>query len=516
MFDIEHAIEWPDGTRRLLSVSGAPLFDGDGTFDGAVFHLDDITERRQAKRNLQESEQRFRGVFENAALGIALGSEDGEILEANPALASMLEYDRASLRGFHFKDITHSEDLDADRHFFEELIAGERNQYQLEKRYLRQSGEAFWGRLTVSRQDGPEGQQIVGMVEDIDTERKRKRDLRLFQKMVEQAKDAIILTESGPLSAPGPEIVYANPAFTEMTGHVAEDVLGRPVDILHGPDTRSRTIQHLFQRLRNGEPAEVEAVNYRRDGTPFVNRWNVAPVRNDANEITHLVSVQRDVTEQRRMQERLLEIQEEERRRIDQEIHDEMGGLLTSLQLTLDLAKMKAQNGQSPADQLGKLEGLVDELSSTARSISRKLYPSALSSRGLAEVLPELIGEMEAQHNLDITLESDLEADEHFSSLVERTACWIVNEALANVARHAETGTARVRAVHTDQALRLEVIDEGEGFNPEVDAHDESLGIEGIRRRVERLDGTFELETAPGEGTRLTAGLPLTIPSVPQ
>jgi len=510
VFGMEHAIEWPDGTRRLLSVSGAPLYDTNGHFQGAVFHLDDITERRNAKRELYRSEQRFRGIFQNAALGIALIDEAGTLLAANPALEQMVGYERDRLVGMHFNDFTHPDDVAEDQRLYDALITGERDQYQIEKRFIRENGAVFWGRLTVSRQMGPEGPQIVGMVEDINTEKESKQHLRLFQKMVEHTKDPIVLSAGDPNAS---EIQFVNKAFSEVTGYAPDEAVGATASILHGPETDLSLIAEVRDRLRNGDAVEAETINYRKDGTPFVNHWNVAPIRDDEGEITHLVSVQRDVTEQRRMQERLLEVQEEERRRIDQEIHDEMGGLLTSLQMTVELARTEI--GDHAPQRLDDIEDLVEQIAATTRSISRKLYPVALPDDGLREGLADLARKMEEHHGLTVDLQVDLDDGKRFSSLIERTTCWIIHEALMNVSRHADTTNAKVLLDTTDQQLQLHVIDHGRGFSPEAHDHEDSLGLEGIRRRVQRLGGELEIDSVLGEGTCLSATLSLTISSVP-
>jgi len=516
VYDIEHAIEWPDGTRRLLSVSGAPLHDSDGSFAGAVFHLADITERREAKQQLRRSEQRFRGIFEHAGLGVALVNEQGTLLEANPALEDMLAYDSGELRGIHFSTLTHPDDFETDEQRFAELVAGERDRYQLEKRYLRQDGGHFWGRLTVSRQEGPEGTQIVGMVEDIDQQKQQREKLRLFQKVVEQGNDGVLITEGEPLSKPGPRILYANPAFGRTTGYEPEEVVGKTPRILQGPDTEPWILHRLRRQLQQGRKFEGEAINYKKDGTPFINHWSITPVYDEDDTITHWVSVQRDVTEERRMGERLLDVQDEERRRIDQEIHDEMGGLLTALQMSVDLARLQSEEGGGGAactvvDQLDEIEGLLDELAGVARTISRRLHPSSLDDYGLSRALRSLADQFEGRHGLDVDLHNDVDSGERYSSLVEVTAYRVVQEALWNVVRHAETDTAQV-VVHTDEhQLLVHVFDRGVGFDPSAPSDPDTFGLDGMRRRVERLNGKLDVDSAPGDGTRISATLPLTV-----
>jgi len=218
-----------------------------------------------------------------------------------------------------------------------------------------------------------------------------------------------------------------------------------------------------------------------------------------------------DVTEQRRMQERLLEVQQQERRRISQELHDEIGGLLASLQFATDLARRQA----APTDPLSDLEDLVSDLSTAVRTISRKLYPGALSQHGLAGALSSLVSGLEEEHGLDVELKSDVEVGERFPTLVEQTAYWTAQEALVNAALHAETSTVRCVLRADEERLFLRVVDEGIGFDPARCEEEKSFGLEGIRRRVERLDGAFEIASAPGRGTRLSATLPLN-PPLPQ
>lgn len=216
-----------------------------------------------------------------------------------------------------------------------------------------------------------------------------------------------------------------------------------------------------------------------------------------------------DVTERRRMQERLLDVQEEERRRIDQEIHDEMGGLLTSLQFAIDCARNEALDQNDPADAFSQVEGLVSELSTTARTISRKLYPSALSDHGLAGALTSLLGDLEREHGLKIDLVCEIGSEERLSTLHKRTAYWIVQEALINVARHAETNEAKV-TIGTDQGrLSLQIVDEGAGFDPSKQEEQKSFGLESIRRRVERLNGEVQISSIPGEGSCIRSIFPL-------
>jgi PAS domain S-box-containing protein len=126
---------------------------------------------------LRESQARLRAIFEDAAMGIALAREDGRLVESNPALQRMLGYSAEELQGMRFAEFTHPEDVRADLDRFEELLAGERDHYQLQKRYIRKDGRTVWVNLTVSLIQFPRDLQrlAVGIVEDI-TEKKRAQE----------------------------------------------------------------------------------------------------------------------------------------------------------------------------------------------------------------------------------------------------------------------------------------------------------------------------------------------------
>jgi PAS domain S-box-containing protein len=122
-------------------------------------------------------------------------------------------------------------------------------------------------------------------------------DLALAE-AVRQSRDAITVTTAA-LDAPGPEIVFVNPAFTRMTGYEAAEVLGRSPRLMQGPRTERAVLDRLVADLRAGGTFAGETVNYRKGGEPFRIEWQITPVRDGAGRTTHYVAVQRDVTERR-------------------------------------------------------------------------------------------------------------------------------------------------------------------------------------------------------------------------
>ncbi|HSL01059.1 MAG TPA: PAS domain S-box protein [Rubrobacteraceae bacterium] len=144
---------------------------------GMSVYLQDITERRRAEEALKESEQRFRGSFENAATGMALVGIDGRFLRVNKSLCEIIGYSQRELLGKTLDDITHPDDLEVDREDLQRLLTGETRTYQVEKRYLHEEGRVVWALLSLSLVYDEEDEPFyfISQIQDL-SERKRMEE----------------------------------------------------------------------------------------------------------------------------------------------------------------------------------------------------------------------------------------------------------------------------------------------------------------------------------------------------
>ena len=154
------------------------------------------------------------------------------------------------------------------------------------------------------------------MKEDQDSRRTGERPLEpgeqphLLAAILGALGDAVLVTEASPISGSGPKIVYANQSFTRMTGYTTEEIFGETPRILQGPGTDRNRLDEIRTALTKREPVRVELLNYRKDGTRFWVEVDIEPVTDERGDLTHWVSVQRDVTNRRKQQEALRESEE--------------------------------------------------------------------------------------------------------------------------------------------------------------------------------------------------------------
>jgi PAS domain S-box-containing protein len=206
------------------------------------------------------------------------------------------------------------------------------------------------------------------------------------------------------------------------------------------------------------------------------------------------------------LSQRLIEVQETERRSIARELHDEIGQVLTGLKLTLG---MNAHTAVGAADNgLSYAQTLVNDLIARARDLSLALRPAMLDDLGLLPALLWLFERYSAQTNVQVDCKHVGLEGRRFGAAVETAAFRIVQEALTNVARHARVSSVMVRLWSDPNRLGVQVEDYGIGFDPQT-ASAASSGLAGMRERASALKGHLTIESAPGSGTRIVVEWPL-------
>jgi two-component system, NarL family, sensor histidine kinase DevS len=203
---------------------------------------------------------------------------------------------------------------------------------------------------------------------------------------------------------------------------------------------------------------------------------------------------------------KVVEAQELERKRLARELHDETGQALTSILLGLKSLE-QALDSDEGREGVASLRDLVVSTLQDVRRLAVELRPSALDDFGLAPALERLVDTYGRQAAIPVHLEITL-GDDRLPAEVETTLYRMVQEALTNVAKHADATSISILLTRTASSVRLVVEDDGAGFEP-GGARDGGLGLPGMRERVALLDGRLRVESAHGKGTTLVAEVPI-------
>ena len=207
----------------------------------------------------------------------------------------------------------------------------------------------------------------------------------------------------------------------------------------------------------------------------------------------------------RRLSTLLLEAQEAERRSLSRDLHDELGQLVTAIRLDL---RSLAKSQDSPSPLLERAVAETDELLQSLHEVAAKVRPSVLDDLGLPDAIDSFLSEYQGRTGIDVRCELHIDRQD-ISPRVGENVYRILQEALANIAKHAEVSEAQVSIQADDDTLRMTVQDAGVGFDRKEQESSTRLGILGIRERVELLDGEFALESEPGSGTKIQVSIPL-------
>jgi signal transduction histidine kinase len=208
------------------------------------------------------------------------------------------------------------------------------------------------------------------------------------------------------------------------------------------------------------------------------------------------------------LSKRLVEIQEAERRSLARELHDQIGQMLTGLQFTLESGK---RNSPIKTQHIfEESQEIISDLIKQVRDISLRLLPSMLEDIGLLPTLQWHFDQFTKQTDIEVNFSYKDLKDKRFSPTLEITAYRIIQEGLTNVARYAQVKLVDVNIGIEDSVIRLDISDQGIGFDPEKTISTrQSFGLIGMRERVLQIGGDLMVNAAPGKGTQLEAHLPL-------
>jgi PAS domain S-box-containing protein len=394
----------------------------------------------------------------------------------------------------------------------DKVLLGKQTEFQQE--YLnRRSIDRRWIRIHATRFDLPRATRVLVTHEDVTDSRETSETRR-----EEAQRLQLLLNVTHILPW---ETDFPTSHFT-FVGEQAVPILGYPIEEWYEPDflakhvhqdDRERMMSECTKGIEDGDNFEIEYRMIAKNGC-VVWLHNLASVLRVNNQPKTIRGFSIDVTKSKQTEAalrdlggRLINAQEDERRRIARELHDDLNQRMALLSIELEqLGKVKRT--VDLRDRVQSLQSQAQEISADIHRLSYRLHPSKLDHLGLAAAVESLCQEISAKGNPQI----DLREHGFPANLPQEvTLCVfrIVQEALRNCAKHSGAATAHVILENTGKEIRLSVSDEGCGFETESDAMKSGLGFTSMRERLRAVGGGMRIHSQPLQGTVIEVSVPL-------
>lgn len=505
-----------DGKTIDVLLSSTPIDPIDHS-KGITFTALDITNRKQAERALRKSQEEYKRLADSSLTGIFI-HQDQKYVFVNDRFADMHGYRPEELLQQDPLILIHPDERGTLKEMASQRLKGKAVPQQYEVRRLKKNGETMWCEMmaTVIEYEGRSA--IMGNMIDI-TERKRAEvALRESEKRFRDFLDNLgdIAYEA---NAKG-EITYVNKAAEMVMGIPRNEIIGKPFLPFFTQESQ-KVGQDVYQRTMNGGSPEYELTFTNGRIGHFKNQ----PQRDKNGKIIGVFGTARDVTDRRIAEQRLslyheklrtmaskLSLAEErERRRIATEVHDHIGQNLAFAKIKLGEIMDSASSSDHGA-VIEEVSDLVNEAIEDTRSLVSELGSPVLYELGLIPAVQWLTQQTQKRHGIRVSFTDDGEP-KPLSHDIGVLFFQAVRELLANVVKHSGATSASVYVAKNGSRIEVQVNDDGVGFDPaEISPGGDQkgrFGLFSIRERLEPLGGCMEVESKPGQGSRVTLIGPL-------
>ena len=531
-YDVEYRIVRADGEVRFLHSQGDILRDEQGRPRRAFGIAQDITERNRAEEKLKQSEGQLAEAQQIARVGSWNWDLQSNALNWSDELYRVFGVDPQTFNPAYeavVMESIHAEDRALVRGVIESSLKTQ-EPFSFYYRIHRPDGEerVIHARGDVVSDEHGTPIRMFGTAQDVTERKKAEEALReaeqKYRDIFENAGEGIFQ------STPDGRYIAANPALARMYRFAS------PEELIHSRQDISRqlyidpTRREEFKRQleEQGAVRGFEHEVFRKDGSRLWISVNARTVRDEQGAIQYYEGTAQDITERKAAEEKLKAsseqlralsaslqaAREEEGARIAREIHDELGGALTSLRWDLEsVDKVISESGDQPRlqalrERIEVMLRLTETTINNVRRISAELRPGILDDLGLLEAIEWQAGQFQARTGItcrcDCSLEN-LDLGREQSTAVFR----IFQEALTNILRHAQATSVDITMKVEDGEFVLKIIDNGRGITENEKSGAQSLGLLGMKERAHLIGGKININGIEGEGTVITVRVPL-------
>jgi PAS domain S-box-containing protein len=305
-------------------------------------------------------------------------------------------------------------------------------------------------------------------------------------------------------------ITYINEQFSEISKYPQEELLGQDHRILNSGYHPNSFFKEMWKTIGSGKVWKGEIRNRAKDGAFYWVDTTIVPFMNDKGKPYQYLAIRYEITERKRVEQELqkmmttiIDVQEEERKRLSRNLHDGIGQNLYSHLITIN--RLLSEMDHPLLEQMQKEAAqLIEEI----RDISWELRPSVLDDLGLVPAIRSFLSRFSGSYHIDVFFECVL--NRRLDISIELTIYRIIQEALTNIRKYAEVSNASVTIREFDEIVRVMIEDKGIGFD--LDSQSRGVGLFSMDERTRAVGGELTINSLPGKGTRII----LEVPSTPK
>lgn len=475
--------------------------------NGISIFFKDITERKVNEEKITRFNERFQKVTEatnDAIWDYDVAKKD---LFWGKGFETLFGYDLENTKpGLEFLlSLIHPDDRERIAQKIQAFMqdASKKDWFE-EYRFKKANGDYAYvmDRAIFIRNDVDQVVRVVGAITDLTQQQEEEKQLKLYESVVTNTQESIVITEAQPSDLPGRKILYVNEAFTEMTGYSREEVLGRTLNFLNGPKTDEETLQKLRKAIDSFEPLEVEFINYKKNGEEFWVNTSIVPVKDGKGNFIHWVAIGRDVTSRRNYEE---EIQTSlvEKETLLAEIHHRVKNNLAVISGMMQLQAFESDN----VELQDKLFDSVSRIKTMATVHELLYHTNSFSDIDFSKTLEYLIRSVSETLQSDGSTEVKINSESIKLNINQAIpVSLIVNEVITNAYKHAfkdfKSGKIGIDFREKNGKMLLDIRDNGVGLPADFDKNDlSSMGLKLINVLSEQIGAEYDFERLQ-EGTK--------------
>ncbi|WP_245602602.1 PAS domain S-box protein [Gloeothece verrucosa] len=299
-----------NGEIKWVNLTASTVWDSQGNIKYLIGIVEDISDRKRTEEALRDSEERFRSIFKQAAVGIVQISLSGQLILFNDKFLDIVQYSATELQKKTVQSISHSDDFEQEYILMQTMLKGERDDFALEKRYLCQDGSFIWVHLSVSLVRTSEGQAMyfIGIVEDINERKKAIEDLRQseeqYRRIIETTAEGVWIIDQDNLTT------FVNQRMAQMLGYSLEEMKGRSLLDFVLPQEQAR-VTNSIKRRRPGIMDHHDFKMIRQDGSHLWTMMTTNPIYDYTGNYVGALVLLTDISERKKTEEALQQLNEQ-------------------------------------------------------------------------------------------------------------------------------------------------------------------------------------------------------------